>query len=471
MQEKSVITRVVAVAAGVFAPGHLGELTQVVDFALVDAVLEETRAVQQRVRLLPARVVVYFVLALALFEDCAYRAVWDKLTAGLAGIPLVRPHTSSLSRARRRLGAAPLRVLCETLAGAVAWRGSPGADWCGMRTVAFDGTSVQLPDREPVTARFPKRRGEEREFGYPLLRLVTLVETGTRAVLAAAFGPEADGELAYANKLLSHLSARMLVLADAGFDAVGFLRGIHATGAQFLVRSSARRRPTIWRRLPDGSYLARLSAPYRAGRGYGMLTVRVIEAWITVTLADGTVRREQWRLVTSLMDPAHHPADHLVTLYHERWQAETCYASLKATLLDGRVLRSGHPADLEQEVWGILAVYQALIRTAADAAADQPGLDMDRLSFTVALHAARDQVTLAAGVLPDGPVRLVGAIGRALLDDLLPAHRRQRMKARSVKSASKYAPNIGKHPAAAQSYTFHTEVTVMKNGLAPRPRR
>ncbi|MFJ9841313.1 hypothetical protein ACIRYZ_12695 [Kitasatospora sp. NPDC101155] len=160
-----------------------------------------------------------------------------------------------------------------------------------------------------------------------------------------------------------------------------------------------------------------------------------------------------------------------MTLYHERWQAETAYASLKATLLNGRVLRSGHPADLDQEVYAILVVYQALIHTAADAAASRPGLDMDRLSLTVALHAARDQVTTAAGVLIDGPARLVGAIGLALLDNLLPAHRRQRMKARSLKSASKYAPNIGKHPATAQDYTFHAQVTIMEDGLAPRPRR
>jgi hypothetical protein len=224
----------------------------------------------------------------ALFGDCSYRAVWDKLTAGLAGLPAARPHASSFSRARRRLGARPLRVLFETLAGAVAARSMAGAWWCGMRTVAFDGTSLQLPDRAPVTCRFPKRSGQEREFGYLLLRLVTLVETGTRAVIAAAFGPESDGELGYARRLLARLEAKMLVLADAGFDAVAFLRDLHATGAQFLVRSSASRRPLVQHRLPDGSYLTRLSAPYRAGHGYGMLTVRVIEAWITVTLADGT---------------------------------------------------------------------------------------------------------------------------------------------------------------------------------------
>jgi hypothetical protein len=160
-----------------------------------------------------------------------------------------------------------------------------------------------------------------------------------------------------------------------------------------------------------------------------------------------------------------------VTLYHERWQAETTYASLKAALLDGRVLRSGHPADLDQEVCGILTVYQALIHTAADAAAHRPGLDMDRLSFTVALNAARDQVVTASGVLPHGPVHLVGAIGRALLDSLLPALRRQRMKARSLKSHSKYAPNVGKHPATAQNYTLHTEITIMDKGLASRSHR
>jgi hypothetical protein len=334
-----------------------------------------------------------------------------------------------------------------------------------------DGTSLRLPDREPVTARFPKRHGPQYEFAYPVLRLITLVETGTRAVIAAAFGPEADGELAYATQLLNHLGTRTLLLADAAFDAVAFLRDVHSTGAHFLVRSTAGRHPTIGQRLPDGSYLSRLSGSYRAGRGYEMLTVRVIEAWITVTLQDGTIRREPWRLLTSLTDPELYPASRLVALYHERWQAETAYASLKAALLDGRVLRSGHPADLEQEVWGLLAVYQALIRTAADAASDRPGLDMDRLSFTVALHAARDQVTTATDVLPDGPARLVGAIGHALLDNLLPARRRQRLKARSLKSASKYVKNTGKHPETVQKYTLHAEISIMENGLASRSPR
>jgi hypothetical protein len=264
----------------------------------------------------------------------------------------------------------------------------------------------------------------------------------------------------------------MLLLADAGFDAVEFLRQTCGTGAQFLVRSSARRCPTILHRLPDGSYLARLSAPYRAGRGYDPLPVRVIEAQVTVTLADGTTRREPWRLLTSLLDTERYPAHELVDLYHRRWQVETTYFSIKATMLDGRVLRSRSVPGLDQEVYALLTVYQALIRIASDAVTTRPGLAMERISFTVLLGAAADQVTTATGVLTPEPVALLGAIGRAVLTNLLPAQRRQRVKARSRKNpTSKYGPNAGTHPQQAQTYTLDIQVQIMDDGLAPRRRR
>lgn len=107
--------------------------------------LEDTGAVQKRVRLLPSRVVVYFVLALALFERCSYRAVWGKLVAGLDVLGLARPCVSALCRARRRVGTEPFKVLFETLAGSVARPHTPGAFWRGLRTVAVDGTSLHLP--------------------------------------------------------------------------------------------------------------------------------------------------------------------------------------------------------------------------------------------------------------------------------------------------------------------------------------
>jgi hypothetical protein len=141
-------------------------------------------------------------------------------------------------------------------------------------------------------------------------------------------------------------------------------------------------------------------------------------------------------------------------------------------MLDGRVLRSRSISGIDQEVYALLTVYQALIRAAGDAAASRPGLDMDRISFTVLLETAADLVTTASAVYPSGPTGLVGAIGRAALRHLLPAWRRPRVKARTRKNpTSKYGPNAGKHPASAQTYTFRAEITIMEDGLASRPRR
>ena len=468
MQEKSVITSTIETARGVFAPGHLGELTQIVDFALVDAVLEETGRREKRLRLLPSRVVVYFVLALALFEHRSYRTVWSKLTAALTPLALVHPAVSSLTRARRRVGSAPLRRLFETLAGPVARPGQAGSFYRGLRTVAVDGTLLHTPDDETLTWRYPKRAGESLEFGYPLLRLLTLVECGTRALIAAAFGPESEGEIPYAKRLLTALDKTMLLLADAAFDGNEFLDAVHQSGARFLVRSGARRVPTPAEHLGDGSYIARI--------GYGvlrvLLPVRVIEATLTVTLADGTVRTEQWRLITNLLDPVRFPAAELVDLYHRRWQAETAYFSIKATMLDGRVLCSRSIDGLDQEVYALLTAYQALIRAGDDALTGQPEVPMERISFTVLLAAATDTVTAGHGIFPNTLVDLVGRIGHAALSDLLPAHRRQRVKARTRKNpTSKYGPNAGQHPQKAQNYTVHTTVAFFAHGLNSRSRR
>jgi Insertion element 4 transposase N-terminal/Transposase DDE domain len=465
LEVQSVITRTISVAAGVFAPGHLGELTQVVDFELVDAVAEETGTVQRRVRLLPTRVVIFFVLALALFEKSAYRQVWGKLVTGLQGIVVAWPSTSALTRARRRVGAKPLRALFEAVSGPVAWPGTAGVFWRGLRTVAIDATSLHVPDSPAIGMRYRKRHGDKLEWGYPLLRLTVLIECGTRALIGAVFGPETDGEAVYACRLLDKLSAGMLLLADAGYDSWRLLADVTATGAQYVCRSGARRTPLILRMLPDGSYLSVL--------GYGQVKVRIVEAWITVTYADGTVHAEQWRLITSLLEHVRYPAADLVGLYHERWQVETTYLSIKHTILDGRVLRSQYPADIDQEVYALLTVYQAIVRIACDAVASRPGVDPDRASFTIALETARDQVIAAAGILPSaGRTVLVGVIGHVVLNSLLPVRRRQRIKARSRKNpTSKYGPNAGKFPQTAQTYTLQTEVAIMEKGLTARPRR
>jgi len=416
------ITRTVTVAAGRFAPGHLGELTSIVPFELVDAVLSETRTVQRRLRDLPSRVGVYFLLAMCLFPEIGYQLVWDKLTAGLSGMPVVCPSTKALRDLRRRLGSAPVRALFEVLAGPLAQPRTPGVRFGPYRTVSFDGcSSIKVPDSE----RNRGRLGRCPHGGYPQVELMTLVETGTRAVIAAVFGPTREGETSYATSLLHHLGPEMLVLWDRGFDGNDFLTAVHATGAQILGRIRQRRRPPVLQELADSSYLSVI----------GGVPVRIIEAQVSVTCTDGSTFEGSYRLVTTLLDARRYPADRLVHLYGERWEHESAYYALRHTILHGRVLRSNDPAGVEQEIWALLTLYQLLRRTMVEAAESQPGIDPDRCSFTIALQTARDLLVCAEGVFEQG----IGEIGRRLLSALLPA-RRPRVSTRKVKSPiSRYA--------------------------------
>ncbi|HEV3290376.1 MAG TPA: transposase domain-containing protein, partial [Streptosporangiaceae bacterium] len=307
------VTRTITVAAGVFAPGQLGELTRVVPFELVDAVLEEAGARERRLRVLPSRVGVYFVLALGLFPRPGYLGVWAKLTAALDGLGLAVPSARALRDLRRRIGVAPVKALFEVLAGPVAWPRTPGVMFGRYRTVAFDGCrSVKVPDTPRNRAWLGKPAASRGEAGYPVIQLMTLCETGTRALIGAVFGTPADGEVRWARKLLRLLDASMLVLMDRGFDAGEFLAEVHATKAQFLVRLLSVRRPPVLRRFPDGSVLSVI----------GGIQVRVITATVTVTCHDGTSYGDSYRLATTILDWRAYPASALIRLYHERWEHE-----------------------------------------------------------------------------------------------------------------------------------------------------
>lgn len=318
------LTRSSTVAAGLYAPGHLGELTQYVPFELVDAVLEETGRVQRRLRSLPSRVGVYYLLALTLFPDHSYRGVWDQLTAALGPLDLPRVSTTALRHLRRRITAAPLKLLFDTLAGPLAPPAAPGVRYRRFRTVAFDGcSSIKTPDSERARGRLGKVRHRLAWAGYPTVLLMTLVETGTRGLLGACFGPTSGGETGYAARLLHLLGAEHLLLVDRGFDSNDFLAKVAATGAQFLARCKSTRRPPLLRALPDGSYLSR----------FGNLTVRIIEADVTCVPADGTRVGGRYRLATTLLDPDADPAETLIRLYTERWEIESAYFALRHTLM------------------------------------------------------------------------------------------------------------------------------------------
>ena len=410
-------------AAGVLAPGHLGELTRVMPFELADAVVADNRAGERRLRLLPSRAGIYFALAMCLFPGTGYLGVWAELTAALDGLGLAVPSPRALRDLRRRLGGAPLKALFEVLAGPVAWPRIPGVCFGRYRTVAFDGCkTIKVPDTARNRAWLGKMNAALGETGYPVIQLMTLVETGTRALLGAVFGPVAGGELAWARRLLHLLDETMLVLMDRGFDAGEFLRQVAATRAQFLVRLTVTRRLPVLGHLPDRSFISLI----------GGVKVRIITAEVMVTCHDGTRYGGSYRLATTLLDHRAFPAQALIALYHERWEHEITYLALRHTVLQGRVLRSHDPEGLRQEMWALLALYQALRIAITDAIATVPGTDPDRASYQIAVQTAQAMVTQARNIIT-GAADLAGSIGRAILANLHPP-RRPRVCARRVKS-------------------------------------
>ena len=451
----------IAYAPGVFAPGHLGELTQVVPFELVDEALSLAGGRERRLRRVPSRVVVYLLLAGALFESMGWAQVWSRLTASLPDAPRV-PAGSSITAAMRRAGSRPVRALFDLVKGPVAVVATRQVvRFAGRLVAAVDGTQIPLPDTTANKVVFPKPRpGPNGEAGYPMLRLVTLMACGTRSLLEAAFGTDQVGELTYAKRLTSAMGQQMLVLADRNFAATGFITAVAATGADFLIRAkthtTALALPVLGR-LADGTFVSHIAG----------VRVRVIDAVITVTVKDpddGNDRREEhlYRLVTSLLDPAEASAFNLVRLYHERWEIETSYFELKSTILAGRVLRGRYPDAVTQETWALLTAYQVLRTAMADALLHRPDIDPDRACFTIALNTARDQIIRADQIITGTRVDLVGRIGTAILDRLLPT-RRNRTRTRAIKRA------ISKYRAKHRDVDRRTHPTSIHITITPLP--
>lgn len=372
--------------------------------------------------------VVYLLLAAVLFEECGYAAVWRKLTGALGGLPVPKITGTALWHARSRLGVRPMRALFDLLRGPASAVRTTGARWSGMLVVAIDGTTMDVPDSAANRSHLGKHGSQHGGADYPQIRLVALVACGTRAILDAAFGPRSHGETTYGTRVMRSLHQGTIVLLDRGFSSNAFLASVAATGADFLARLTAARKPPVLARYADGSFLSRT----------GDVEVRIVECEITITTRAGH-RTGVYRLATTLLDARRHPAFELVRLYHERWEVESAYFEIKKTVLGRRVLRARTPAGIAQEVYALLTVYQALRIAMTDAAQAVPGADPDRTSFSIALQAARDQVIQATGVIADTTIDLVGAIGRAVLDELMPA-RRLRVSPRAVKRPlSRYA--------------------------------
>jgi len=390
----------------------IGVLTATFPPELVDRVVDQTGRRERRQRLLPARVVVYFTLAMCVFSQVGYEEVARLLTHGLAWAKSWRgawqvPTTGSLTRARARLGPEPLQALFTQTAGPLATQAAPGAWYRGWRLVAVDGTTFDVADTPANQAAFgrPKtHRGEQTAF--PQVRVVGLAECGTHALLDATMGPLAQGETTLAAGLLgagTRLQAGMLLLADRPVTGAELWRQAAATGAALLWRTKPNAVLPVLETFGDGSYLSQVTAATDRRRGLAPTVVRVVEYRLDDPgrpKANGQV----YRLLTTILDPERAPAAELAARYHQRWEVEGLLDELKTHQRGPKVvLRSKSPEMVAQEVWAMLLVHRAVRTLMHQAALDSPdgkALDPDRLSFTRALRVIRRQVTGQAAFPP-----------------------------------------------------------------------
>lgn len=396
----------------------VGVLTRVVDRDLVDEVIAATGRKEQRSRLLPARVVVYYVLALCLFFGDGYEEVMRKLVQGLRGLGSWRrewkvPTTGAISKARARLGEEPLRLLFERIAVPLARRSTKGA-WLGRwRLMAFDGVIVNLQDTADNETGFGRCRGKN-PAPFPQARIAGLVECGTHAVVAARVDPWKTPERTQIEGLLWAVEAGMLVTADAGTYSYDLWKlateRADQVGAALAWRVTINLDLPVLTTLPDGSYLSQIGDPAKKRRNRentrkgnpqridtNPLTVRVVE----YEIPNRDTKTEFIRLITTILDPTVTTAAEIAAAYHERWEIESVLDEIKTHQRGGStiLLRSKHAETVKQEIWAILITHYT-VRHLMTEAAEQADIDVDRLSFIRSFRAIRRQVTNQAAFSP-----------------------------------------------------------------------
>lgn len=383
----------------------VGVLTRVFPSELVDEVIAGVGRTEQRHRALPARVMAYFAIGMALYSEGSYEDVLAQLTDGLSWSSgwtetYTSPSKSAIFQARARLGAEPLAALFERVAKPIGGAQTPGVWLAERRLVAIDGMCLDVADTTANHEHFGRpgvNKGEQAAF--PQARIVALAECGTHAVFAAKIGKYSQSEASLTEPLLDRLEPGMLLLADRGFFSYALWRKAIATGADLLWRirtDSSAPQPIHLQDLPDGSWLAHLrgTTPASERRQEPML-VRVID----YTIDDGRDNPAAYRLFTTLTDPDEVAAVDLAAAYTQRWEVELTFDELKTHQRGPRtVLRSKSPDLVLQEIWGHLCCHYA-IRSLMTEAATQSGHDPDRVSFVAALRITR-QTLAQPGAFP-----------------------------------------------------------------------
>jgi hypothetical protein len=382
----------------------VGLLTKVFPPDLVDEVIAAVGRTEQRNRSLPARVMAYFAIGMALYSEGSYEDVLAQLTDGLSWSSgwtesWSPPSKSAIFQARARLGAEPIHELFARVARPLATPDARGAYLAGRRLVAIDGTCLDVADTQENATFFGRpgaKKGEQAAF--PQARVVALAECGTHAIFDAVVGPYTTSEIELSRELVGRLEPGMLVLADRGFYRFRLWQQAPSTGADLCWRVKSNLKPRHKETLADGSWLAEVTPSGNEGRKAEPMVVRVVD----YSIDDGRGDHEPYRLLTTILDPSVASAEELALVYAERWEIESAFDELKSHQQGLRtVLRSKSPELVNQEIWGHLCCHFA-IRTLMWEAANHADEDPDGVTFVAALRIARRSVAQRGAFPPSG---------------------------------------------------------------------
>src|SRR3954451_4014317 len=380
----------------------LGVIAKYFPLEKVHAVLQKTGRASMRERDLPAHVVVYYVIALALYMRSSYREVLRCLLEGVQwllnpSLPVKVAGKSGISQARTRLGPEPLKQLYEAVVTPIAGRDTKGAWYRHWRLVTLDGSTLDIADTAENEKEYGRPGASRGSSAFPKVRFVALLENGTHVLWAAHMDKYATDELTLAEEVVPALEKEMLCLADRFFPSHKLWQKAAATGADLLWRTRQNARLDVDQRLPDGSYLSRIYPSTSDRRNERKaIVVRVIDYRLDKVPDAEPI----YRLITTIWDHKLAPARELAALYHERWEIETALDELKTHLRGAQiVLRSKTPELVKQEFYGLLMAHFA-IRGLMHEAALQADEDPDRLSFLHAVRVVQRRMARFAAIPP-----------------------------------------------------------------------
>lgn len=385
----------------------LGVIAKTFPLESVHRVLRETGRTSKRQRDLPAHVMVYYAIGLALYMQVSCREVLRCMLEGIRWLmlPSVKIKTASrggIARARERLGSEPMVLLHDELVAPIAVRGSERTTkgawyrrWC---LVSIDGSTLDIADTKENETFFGRPSSSRGTSAFPQIRLVSLVENGTHILFGTRMGGYSTGEVTLAKEVLGFLKEGMLCLADRNFYSYTLWKQARGTGADLVWRVKKNQKLLCLKRFRDGSYLSKIYASDKDRRHDRGIEVRVVEYAL-----EGVPDAEPiYRLITTIIDPTEAPAKELAALYQERWEIETAFDEFKTHLRGANiVLRSKQPDLVIQEFYGFMLAHFA-IRGIMHEAALRADEDPDQLSFVHAVRVVRRKLPLFVAIPPSG---------------------------------------------------------------------